>query len=220
MGYLAGVTERIELVTAVLVLPQRQTALVAKQAAQVDLLSGGRVRLGVGTGWNTVEYEALGEDFHNRGKRQEEQVALMRELWAKDSVDFDGRWHRVDRASINPRPPRPTIPVWFGGGADPLLRRAAKIGDGWMPIVPPNDRAKAMVGALRGYLEDESRDPAGFGIQAQAQARGGNPDRWTQHADAWRELGATHIAIATMGAGFSRAEDHLEAAVRYLEAVR
>ncbi len=174
----------------------------------------------MGTGWNAVEYEALGENFHDRGKRQEEQVALMRELWANDSVDFDGRWHRVDRAGINPRPPRPAIPVWFGGGADALLRRAAKIGDGWMPIVPPDDRAKTMTGALRGYLDDEGRDPSAFGIQAQAQARGGNPERWAQHADAWRELGATHIAIATMGAGFATADEHLEAAVRYLEAVR
>jgi probable F420-dependent oxidoreductase len=217
-GYLAGATEQIEFVTTVLILPQRQTALVAKQAAEVDLLSGGRLRLGVGTGWNQIEYEALGVDFAQRGARQEEQVELMRRLWAEDSFTFEGRFHKVTAAGINPRPARP-IPIWFGGSVDALLRRTARIGDGWMPLMGPNDAAKAAVGTLHGYLEDAGRSPDGFGIQAQAQARGGNPDRWSSHAEAWRQLGATHLAIATMNAGFATPQDHIDAIERYKNAV-
>ncbi len=217
-GYLAAVTESIEFATAVLILPQRQTALVAKQAAEVDVLSGGRLRLGIGTGWNIVEYEALGENFHDRGKRQEEQVALMRELWKSDSVSFEGRWHRVSQAGINPLPTR-QIPIWFGGSVDPLLRRAARIGDGWFPLLGPGDEAKAVVGKLRGYLDDAGRDPASFGIEPQAQVRGGDPDRWARHAEFWREQGATHISIASMNAGLATVDDHIEAARRYKEAI-
>ena len=136
LGYLAACTTTIELVTGVIILPQRQTVLVAKQAAEVDVLSGGRLRLGVGTGWNHVEFEALNENFHNRGKRQEEQVALMRALWADEIIDFEGNWHSVRQAGINPRP-KGTIPIWFGGRDDRLVTRAARIGDGWMPQVSP-----------------------------------------------------------------------------------
>ncbi|MCZ6707661.1 MAG: LLM class F420-dependent oxidoreductase, partial [Chloroflexi bacterium] len=140
LGYLAASTTSIELVTGVIILPQRQTVLVAKQAAQVDVLSGGRLRLGIGTGWNHVEYEALNENFHNRGKRQEEQVALLRALWADEVVDFEGTWHTVHQAGINPRPKRP-IPIWFGGAHPALIDRAARIGDGWMPQVPADEAA-------------------------------------------------------------------------------
>ncbi|MEE9279865.1 MAG: LLM class F420-dependent oxidoreductase [Myxococcota bacterium] len=218
LGYLAAVTSTIDLCTAVLILPQRQAALVAKQAAEVDVLSCGRLRLGVGVGWNEVEFAALGEEFHNRGRRQEEQIALMRALWDKDAISFDGRWHTVTRAGINPRPARP-IPIWFGGSADVVMHRAARIGDGWIPLMGPTDEAKALLGALRSYLQDEGRDPATFGIQAQAQARGGDPDRWSRHAAAWRDLGATHLAIATMNAGFATPDDHIEVIRRYKEAV-
>ncbi len=218
LGYLAAVTSTIDFCTAVLILPQRQAALVAKQAAEVDVLSCGRLRLGVGVGWNEVEFEALGEEFHDRGRRQEEQIALMRALWDKDAISFDGRWHTVTRAGINPRPARP-IPIWFGGSADVVMRRAARIGDGWIPLMGPTDEAKALLGSLRSYLQDEDRDPATFGIQAQAQARGGDPDRWSRHAAAWRDLGATHLAIATMNAGFATPDDHIDAIRRYKEAV-
>jgi probable F420-dependent oxidoreductase len=217
-GFIAGQTKTIELVTTVLVLPQRQTALVAKQAAEVDLLSGGRLRLGVGTGWNTVEYEALGEDFHNRGRRQEEQVELLRRLWAEDVVEFDGRWHRVDKASINPRPGR-QIPVWFGGSAPQLPRRIARLGDGWMPLGSPNDQSRAFADSLREELRKAGRNPEGFGMQAQAQVRGGNPDLWKKHAEAWRGIGATHLAIATMSAGLATPDDHIKAALEWRAAV-
>ncbi|HEY9325316.1 MAG TPA: LLM class F420-dependent oxidoreductase, partial [Candidatus Limnocylindria bacterium] len=115
-GYLAAVTSRLRLATAVLVLGQRQTALVAKQAAEVDVLSRGRLTLGVGIGWNAVEYEALGESFTNRGRRIEEQIAVLRALWTQEVVDFKGRWHRIDRAGIDPLPVQRPIPIWMGGG--------------------------------------------------------------------------------------------------------
>ncbi|MFQ5698740.1 MAG: LLM class F420-dependent oxidoreductase [Myxococcota bacterium] len=217
LGYLAAVTHSIELVTGIIILPQRQTVLVAKQAAEVDLLSGGRLRLGVGTGWNPVEYQGLGMSFRDRGRRQEEQVRLLRELWENDTISFESRDHTIDRAGINPRPAR-RIPIWFGGAADALLRRAARIGDGWIPILGPDDRGRAAVERVRGYLEAEGRDPAGFGIQALAQARGADPDRWRKHAEAWRELGATHLALATMGAGLRTPDEHVEAARRFRDA--
>jgi alkanesulfonate monooxygenase SsuD/methylene tetrahydromethanopterin reductase-like flavin-dependent oxidoreductase (luciferase family) len=143
----------------------------------------------------------------------------MRQLWANDAISFDGKWHRVTKAGIKPRPQRP-IPIWFGGSADPLLRRVARIGDGWVPIMAPNDTATQLVEKLHGYLEAEGRDPSRFPMQAQAQIRGGDPDRWAKHAERWRALGATHIAIATMNAGLATPDDHIEAARRYLEAVR
>lgn len=218
LGYLSAVTDAIEFCTAVLILPQRQAALVAKQAAEVSVLSGGRLRLGVGVGWNEVEFEALGESFRDRGKRQEEQIALMRALWEKDIVDFDGRWHKVTRAGINPRPAG-LVPIWFGGSADVTLRRAARLGDGWLPLMGPNDEAKQLLGTLRSYLETEGRDPDPFGIQAQAQVRGGTPERWARHAEEWRTLGATHLAIASMNAGLSGADAHIDAIRRYKDAV-
>lgn len=208
-GYLAAVTSSIELVTGVIILPQRQTALVAKQAAEVDILSGGRLRLGVGTGWNHVEYEALNENFHDRGKRQEEQVALMRALWDEELLDFEGAWHRVHRAGINPRPGR-AIPIWFGGGHPALVERAARIGDGWMPQVSASQAAEAVSNILdKREAAGHSRD--GFGIEAHARIAGGDPDRWTTHAAAWRDAGATHMVVNTMSADLDSVDAHLRA---------
>jgi probable F420-dependent oxidoreductase len=218
-GYLAGLTRRIELVTTVLILPQRQAALVAKQAAAVDVLCGGRLRLGVGTGWNQVEYQALGVPFEKRGARQEEQIALMRALWKDDAISFDGRFHKVTKAGINPRPARGSIPIWFGGGADALLDRAARIGDGWMPLGGANDQSRKSLERIREGLAAHGRDASRFGVQAQAQIRGGDPERWRNHADAWRTLGATHLAIASMNAGLRSPDDHVEAMRRWKSAV-
>ncbi|NRA04096.1 MAG: LLM class F420-dependent oxidoreductase [Myxococcales bacterium] len=217
-GYLAGCTTTLEFVSAVIILPQRQTALVAKQAAEVDVLSSGRLRLGVGTGWNEVEYEALGENFHDRGKRQEEQIELMRRLWAEESLSFEGRWHRVTKAGINPRP-EATIPIWLGGMAEAVIDRAARIADGWMPLAGPNDASKQVIEKIHAGLEQAGRKPEDFGIQAQAQVRGGDPDRWRKHAAAWERLGATHLAIATMNAGLATPEAHIDAIRRYREAL-
>ncbi len=218
LGFLAAHTTTIELVTGVIILPQRQTALVAKQAAALDILSGGRLRLGVGTGWNAVEYQALSEDFHNRGKRQEEQIALMRDLWANDAIDFRGAWHRVDRAGINPLPGR-SIPIWFGGQVEAVLRRMARLGDGWIVNIDPNDKARAAIERLHGYLRAEGRDPAAFGIDAQIGKPAEGPQILRAHAEGWRALGATHASVRTMGAGLSGPAQHIDALRGYQELV-
>ena len=218
LGYLAALTQTIELATCVLVLPQRQTALAAKQAAQLAVLSDNRFRLGIGSGWNRVEYEALKENFRNRGRRQEEQVALMRRLWSEEVVAFEGEFHTVSKAGIAPRPTRP-IPVWFGGTAEPQLKRAASIGDGWFPGAGPSEEAAAQTERVRGYLADAGRDPAAFGIGPQAQFHGGNPELWRRHAERWEEIGATEISIATMNAELSDVDDHIAAVRQYKEAL-
>jgi probable F420-dependent oxidoreductase len=219
-GYLAGVTSRIGLVTGVLILPQRQTALVAKQAAAVDVLSGGRLRLGIGIGWNAVEYDSLGEDFTNRGRRSEEQIEVMRALWTNDVVTYDGRWDRIPDAGINPMPVQRPIPIWFGGGADQVLRRIAKSGDGWISNMPgPDERSRGVVERLGEYARQEGRDPASIGIETWVSARRGSPEEWAASAAAWRDFGATHIAFNTMGAGYSSTREHIDAIRRFKEAV-
>ena|SRR5690242_10151771 len=205
-GYLAGLTERIELVTGVLVLPQRQTALVAKQAAEVDVLSGGRLRLGVGVGWNEIEYEGLGESFVDRGRRIEEQITLLRALWTEPTVDFHGRWHRVPDAAINPRPIQRPIPIWLGGQADRVLRRVAVLGDGWFPQMVPDEHADRMLDRLRGFVSDAGRDPAEIGIEARVERRYGERRQWPELIARWRGFGVTHMDICTRGLGLSGAE--------------
>lgn len=217
-SYMAAVTEKIEFASAVVILPQRQTALVAKQAAQLAILSNNRFRLGIGTGWNTVEYEALNVPFEHRGSRQAEQVELMRKLWENDAFTFNGKFHTVTQASILPRPSR-TIPIWFGGGAPALLRRCARLGDGWIPIGVPNDTSAAMIETLKQERQKAGLSWEGFGIQAQAQVRGGDPDRWRAHFEGWEKLGCTHIAVATHTVGHSSVDEHLASATQYFEAV-
>ena len=216
-GYLAGVTSRIELVTGIIILPQRQTALVAKQAAAVDVLSGGRLRLGIGIGWNQVEYEALGEDFHTRGRRVEEQVALMRALWTDDVVTFQGRWHTVTAAGINPLPVQRPIPLWMGGGAEPVIRRIARMADGWFPQFRPDDRGRETLQRLHDYAREAGRDPGGIGIEGRTSIGGGSPDDWAAEVEAWRALGATHLGVNTMGAGLTSPADHIDALRRFKE---
>lgn len=217
-GFAAGVTSQLELVSAVLILPQRQAVLVAKQAAEVALLSGGRLRLGVGVGWNQIEYQALAEDFTTRGRRQAEQVELMRRLWTEDSVSFDGEFHTVDRASINPRPASP-IPIWFGGAAPALLERCGRLGDGWIPLGKPDESSRSRLATIHRHREAAGRAADPFAVQAQAQYHGGDPDRWRSHAEQWRDLGATHLAIATHNAGPTDVDGHLRRVAEYQEAV-
>jgi probable F420-dependent oxidoreductase len=217
-AYLAAVTETLEFATAVLILPQRQTVLVAKQAAELAILSNNRFRLGVGTGWNQVEYEGLNENFTNRGKRQAEQVDLMRRLWSEDVLTYHGDYHTINAASIQPRPGRP-IPVWFGGSAPALLKRCAVLGDGWIPLMGANDAARQCLDAIRSDREAAGLEWRGFGIQAQAQYAGGSAARWHHHATKWRELGATHLAIATHNAGETDVDGHLTRVKEYLDAV-
>lgn len=217
-AFAAAVTTSIELVTTVLILPQRQTVLVAKQAAEVALLSNNRLRLGVGTGWNKIEYQALNENFTNRGKRQSEQVELMRKLWSEDAFSFEGSYHTIDQASINPRPTA-LVPIWFGGSAPALLQRCALLGDGWMPLGGANDKSRALLEEIRGHRVAAGRTMDGFGVQAQAQFAGGSPERWRDHADKWREIGATHMAVATHNAGPTNVEGHLARIVQYRDAI-
>ena len=194
-GFIAGVTNTIEVSTAVLILPQRPAALVAKQAAEIAILSEGRFRLGIGGGWNPVEFQALGADFATRGRRQEEQVHLLRELWARDSVDFAGRWHRVDKAGINPLPRYP-IPIWFGGNADVVLRRAARLGDGWIPLgMEANDEARQSLARLRAYLKEAGRDPASFGVEVFLRVAGKTPSEMRGEVKRFAALGVTHISV-------------------------
>jgi probable F420-dependent oxidoreductase len=218
-GYLAGITTRLKLATAVIVLPQRQTALVAKQAAEVDVLSGGRLILGVGIGWNAVEYEALGLSFTNRGKRIEEQIAVLRALWTQEVVDFKGRWHRVDRAGINPLPVQRPIPVWMGGGysagerkvVEPALRRIAAIADGWFTHLPPNDDGRAGMEAFRRFVQEAGRDPASVPVEGRISAARGGPEEWKRGVEAFRRMGMTSVELTTMGAGYRTLDEHLEA---------
>ncbi|MCZ6852669.1 MAG: LLM class F420-dependent oxidoreductase [Gammaproteobacteria bacterium] len=217
-AFIAAVTEKLEMITTVLILPQRQTVLVAKQAAQVAVLSNNRFRLGIGTGWNEIEYEALNETFTNRGKRQAEQVELMRQLWREDSLTYQSDYHTISGAGINPRPSRP-IPIWFGGSAPRLLARCARLGDGWIPLMGANDAARQCVETIRTCREAAGLSFEGFGIQAQAQYSGGNPDRWSTHAAKWRDIGATHLAIATHNAGPTDVDGHLARIQEYLTAV-
>ncbi|MBX6771510.1 MAG: LLM class F420-dependent oxidoreductase [Chloroflexi bacterium] len=209
-AYLAGLTRRIELVTGVVILPQRQTALVAKQAAEIDVLSGGRFRLGVGLGWNPVEYEALNENFHNRGRRIAEQVRVLRLLWTQPLVEFHGTWHHIDRAGLNPLPIQRPIPVWFGGMAEPALKRLARIADGWMPNRKPPEGWAPIVARVREYVREAGRDVAAFGIEARLNTANATPEQWRAEAEEWRALGATHLDINTMGAGLSGPTAHIE----------
>jgi probable F420-dependent oxidoreductase len=218
-AFIAACTERLEMITTVLILPQRQTVLVAKQAAELAILSDNRFRLGVGTGWNEVEYVGLGETFANRGRRQAEQVELMRRLWREDSLDFVGDYHRIDRAGINPRPSQ-TIPVWFGGAAPVVLERCARLGDGWMPLMGANDAARQCIETLKAVRTAAGGSWEGFGIQAQAQFAGGNPERWGRHAEKWQALGATHLAFATHNDAPTDVDGHLARVSEYLGVVR
>ncbi|MDZ4270711.1 MAG: LLM class F420-dependent oxidoreductase [Mycobacterium sp.] len=209
-GYLAAVTAELELVTGVIILPQRQTALVAKQAAEVDLLSGGRLRFGVGVGWNAVEYEALGEQFTNRGRRSEEQLELLRLLWTQRTVTFEGRYHQVTGAGIAPLPVQRPIPLWIGAASAPGYARAGRLADGWFPMMRPGpalDEAKAVVDAA---ARDAGRDPSQVGMEGRVTWQH-DVDRVTAEIGEWAERGATHLSVNTMGAGLGSVDDHLSA---------
>ena len=218
-GYLAALT-RLELVTAVIILPQRQTALVAKQAAEVDVLSGGKLRLGVGVGWNPVEYEALGMDFHTRGRAIEEQIEVMRLLWSQEVVSYQKSNHTITEAGLNPLPTRRSIPVWMGGTSEKALKRIARIADGWFPQGRPDNDMRATLEQLRAWTAEAGRDPTSLGIEARINAASGDPGEWARQTEAWQALGATHASLNTMNAGYTSLDQHLEALRVFAEMVK
>lgn len=223
LSMIGAITNRVELVTAIVIAPQRQTVLLAKQAAQLDLLTGGRLRLGVGVGRNWIEYESLNEDFGTRGRRIEEQVTVMRRLWADELVTFDGEWHHLDRVGINPRPARPSIPIWmgsyFGGVSERVLRRVGRIADGWMPQFPPDELAPVL-DRVRGYAAEAGRDPAALGIECVIKATAADhPDHWIELAGRYRELGATHLRVMPALPSDATPHDQLEVMLRWYDAV-
>jgi probable F420-dependent oxidoreductase len=198
LAFLAAVTTRVRLSSGILILPQRQTGLVAKQAAEIDLLSGGRLRLGVGVGWNHVEYEGLGADWNTRGAREAEQVEILRRLWTEPLVTFSGRFHKLRAVAIVPPPVQRPIPIWFGGSSDATLKRAARLGDGWMPIMAPDDAAAAKLATVQEHLRAFGRDPAGFGLEAWLRMAGPDPQAWGAAADGWKKLGAQIVMLYPM----------------------
>jgi probable F420-dependent oxidoreductase len=208
-AYAAGITEKIELVSGILILPQRQTALVAKQTAQIDVLSNGRLRLGVAVGWNQVEMEALGEKFSNRGKRIEEQIEVLRLLWTQELVNYEGKYHKLDDVGINPLPVQRPIPIWFGGGADAVIERMAKLADGWMPNFRPVEQSHPQVEMLKRCLEENGRSLDDFGIDVRLTANRQPESEWEGYLQTWREMGATHAAMNTMDAGYKSLDEHL-----------
>jgi probable F420-dependent oxidoreductase len=216
-AYLAAITKRIELVTGILILPQRQTVLVARQAADLDLLSHERLRLGVGIGWNYVEYDSLGQDFHRRGKRFGEQITLLRRLWSDPLVDFKGAFDQIDRAALNPRPRR-AIPIWFGGFADAALRRAVALGDGFIFVDGAGD-AFELAARLRQFLKEAGRSESGFGLQCN-MLRAKSTQAVIETASRWRDLGGTHVSVVTMGQNFTTIDQHIDYMKRVADAVR
>ena len=209
-GYLAAITS-IELVTGIIILPQRQTALVAKQAAEVDLLTGGRFRLGVGLGWNAVEYEALGANFSNRGRRSDEQVELLRRLWTERSVTYDGTYECVTGAGLAPLPIQRPIPIWFGAASERAWRRAGRLGDGWFPQVPPGPALDAARAVVDRAASDAGRDPAAIGMEGRVNWTDEGAGKLVDHVGRWRAVGASHLSINTMRAGLGGADGHLGA---------
>jgi probable F420-dependent oxidoreductase len=209
-GFLAGIST-LELVTGIIILPQRQTALVAKQAAEVDLLTGGRFRLGVGIGWNRVEYEALGQVFAERGQRIEEQVGLLRRLWTERSVDHAGRFDRIPSAGIAPLPVQRPIPIWFGAQSPRAYQRAGRLADGWFPQMSPGPRLEEAKQLVHQAAVEAGRDPARLGMEGRTSFGADGPEGVAAEIIEWSKAGATHVAVNTMGAGLATVDDHIAA---------
>lgn len=217
-GFLAAVTS-LELVTGIIILPQRQTVLAAKQAAEVDLLTGGRFRLGIGLGWNAVEYEALGQEFSDRGKRSAEQVDLLRRLWTEPSLSYRGRYHTVTGAGLAPLPVQRPIPVWFGGQSEPAYRRAGRLADGWFPQVPPGPRLDEARATVERAAAEAGRNPSALGMEGRVSWRG-DAEAVARQVRAWRDAGATHVSVNTMGAGLGSVDEHVAALESVAQAVK
>jgi probable F420-dependent oxidoreductase len=206
-GYLAGFTD-LELVSGIIIAPQRQTVLLAKQAAEVDVLSDGRLRLGIGIGWNALEYEALGKDFSNRAKRVEEQVELLRRLWTDESVTFEGAYERTTGVGILPMPVQRPIPIWFGGIAPGALRRIGRLADGWFPLVRFGPDLEQAIEVVQGSAKEAGRPPIPFEGRIQIPS---DPDKLEKHLTGWSQVGASHVSLDTMRQGFTGVDEHIAA---------
>lgn len=213
LGYLTGLTQRLKLLTSIQVFPSRQTVLVATQAAEMDVLSGGRLRLGVTVGWDSPECQAGGADCYTHGRRIEEQIAVLRALWTKPLVTFKGEHHTIEEFGLNPLPVQRPIPIWISGMADVVLWHAARLGDGWFAPTLPIPRAKELVIKLRGYLEKVGREPGDLRIRC--RVRMSMSSVWPEYVQLWRELGATHIELGTLGADLKTPQEHIEALRRF-----
>lgn len=217
-SFMAAVTQRVEFETCVLLLPQRQTVLVAKQAAGLDVLSGGRLRLGVGIGWNVIEYISLGKNFRTRGRRVDEQIEVLRKLWTQELVEFESPEHSLPDAGINPLPLQRPIPIWIGGQSPAAIRRAARLGDGWMPLYPNAGEARPGLDLLERSLAEHGRSRQGFGFEARVPFGKGDPQEWGRLVEGWRQVGATHISLLTTYCGFDSPGEHIAALRRFAEA--
>jgi len=220
-GFLAAVTKSIRMATAILILPQRQTALVAKQAAEVDVLSQGRLTLGMGIGWNEVEFVAQNENFKNRARRMEEQFEVLRALWTNELVTFKGKYHQIDDAGINPLPVQQPIPLWIGAFQDVAIQRACRIADGWFtrPWMLPDDEGKAALDQIDTWLAEHGRDRSNFAINAVTMAKNGSVNQWVADTEAWRDLHVSHCTFRTIDAPYETIDQHIEACRTYAEAV-
>lgn len=217
-GHMAAVTERLGFATSILVLPLRQTALVAKQAATLDILCGGRLRLGVGIGWNHVEFEAMGAGFEKRARHMEEQIEVLRLLWTRPVVDYTGKFHRIDRAGLDPLPVQRPIPIWIGADAETAVRRAARIADGWFPYLQPDDEGHARLERFRAYARDAGREPSSIGLEGRVATAKRTVAEQVRVAEGFRDLGFGWLQVNTMRSELSTADDHLDALRRFREA--
>jgi probable F420-dependent oxidoreductase len=222
MGFIAGVTETIGINPAVVIMPQRQTVLVAKQCAELDVLCGGRLRMGVGIGWNELEFEALGMNFKDRARRMEEQVEVLRELWTKEVVTYRGKWHTITEAGLAPMPLQRPIPIWFGAVSDVAVKRAARLGDGWFMIarLRPDEESARVMRVFQDAAREAGRDLSGIGIESMVYAKLGGPDEWMREARGWVELGATQLVFRTTEAGYPSFDKHIDAMRQFAEAMK
>jgi probable F420-dependent oxidoreductase len=208
-AFLACAAPKLGYLTSVVILPQRQTVLTAKQAADLDVLTQGKLRLGVGIGWNPIEFTALGMSFSSRARRFEEQIQLMRKLWTERVVTFDGRFDKIHAAGINPRPIKQPIPIWIGASSEPAIKRATKIADGFLPLRPLDGGWQATMDNVHAWLHEAGRDPSTFGIEGRLDASQGTPDDWRKVVEMWRGFGASHLSVATTGIGHGP-QPHIE----------